>query len=257
MLKNKLFILSILPILVSSVCHANENIAINEKSKDHAIIDLVSPLNNSSSLDEITILSKNEDNVSHIYYDKFNVNPEGLTINNDVSSKLIINEVVSNNQTNLLGNLAIKGSMAKVIIANPNGIECIDCSFIGIDNIDLITGSSAGLYSKEFNLTDNGYITIKNSINAGTLKSKYESIIPINHYNLALFSNYIEHIEGSLNAADIFMFTGLKTAYLNNMKKNVYNNYGYIGLNGYNLNTSDLVMVGGYGDIEIADNYFL
>ncbi|MFV9997320.1 MAG: filamentous hemagglutinin N-terminal domain-containing protein [Arsenophonus endosymbiont of Dermacentor nuttalli] len=53
---------------------------------------------------------------------------------------MIINEVVSNIATRLNDVLSIKGTPAKVIIFNPNGITCNGCQFTNTTEVDLITG---------------------------------------------------------------------------------------------------------------------
>lgn len=98
----------------------------------------------------ITINHANDDGVSHIYYNKFNVPHIGLTLHNNSQADLIINEVVSNEPSLLRGELSVLGKKADVFIANPNGISCYDCSFSGVNDIKLITGSSQEQFSKEF-----------------------------------------------------------------------------------------------------------
>ncbi|OEJ07387.1 hypothetical protein BHE89_17205 [Shigella sp. FC1967] len=67
------------------------------------------------------------------------------------SAHLIINEVVGNGYSQLLGKLEVAGEQAKVVIANPNGITCDGCSFINTPAITLTTGkpqfSPQGAYS--------------------------------------------------------------------------------------------------------------
>lgn len=74
-----------------------------------------------------------------------NKNLKGNTAN------LIINEVVGNSRSQLLGKLEVAGQQADVLIANPNGISCDGCSFINTPSITLTTGkpqfSPQGTYS--------------------------------------------------------------------------------------------------------------
>ncbi|MCZ5351187.1 hemagglutinin, partial [Escherichia coli] len=56
----------------------------------------------------------------------------------------------------LRGELELQGKKATVVIANPNGISCRDCSFSGINDIKLIAGSSTCKFSKTFTISDIG-----------------------------------------------------------------------------------------------------
>ncbi|WP_081932904.1 filamentous hemagglutinin N-terminal domain-containing protein [Candidatus Arsenophonus nilaparvatae] len=108
-----------------------------------------------SNQGEVNIDIKAPDNngISYNQYRRFNTN-KGVTVqlNNDAnqnknmlaqgtqSAKLIINQINSSEKTNLHGLLNIKGSPAKVIIANPNGITCDDCQFSNTTGVDLVAG---------------------------------------------------------------------------------------------------------------------
>ncbi|NHX21969.1 two-partner secretion domain-containing protein, partial [Escherichia coli] len=90
-------------------------------------------------------------------FNVFNVNKQGAVLNNsqvDANSQLakkisankklkgntanlIINEVVGNSRSQLLGKLEVAGQQADVLIANPNGISCDGCSFINTPSITL------------------------------------------------------------------------------------------------------------------------
>jgi filamentous hemagglutinin len=98
--------------------------------------------------------------VSRNQFDQFNVNSQGLILNNSKAdaltqlggwvkgnlqfgtntAKIIVNEVVQNNATHLLGGLEVAGSKADVIIANPNGILCNGCQFLNTSRVTLGTG---------------------------------------------------------------------------------------------------------------------
>lgn len=104
---------------------------------------------------EVNIDIKAPDNngISYNQYRRFNTNKGVIVqLNNDAnqnknmlaqgaqSAKLIINQINSSEKTNLYGLLNIKGSPAKVIIANPNGITCDDCQFSNTTGVDLVAG---------------------------------------------------------------------------------------------------------------------
>lgn len=98
--------------------------------------------------------------VSHNIYSKFDVDKNGVILNNSKdnidtklgglingnlnlangTAKVIINEVNSNNATTLNGMVEVAGDKAKVIVANPSGITCNSCGFINTESTTLTTG---------------------------------------------------------------------------------------------------------------------
>lgn len=72
------------------------------------------------------------------------VGKKGIYFNNNIehSAKLIIAEIAGNEKTRLFGELAILGSKAAIIIANPQGINCMSCSFSGTDRVTLLVGKT-------------------------------------------------------------------------------------------------------------------
>ena len=150
----------------------------------------------------ITINHVNDDGVSHIYYNKFNVPDVGLRLHNNSQADLIINEVVSNEPSLLNGELFVIGKKADIIIANPNGISCYDCSFSGVNDIKLITGSSQEQFSKEFDLSNEGIVFSFGRGLAGTnefslLNRNFKDIAP---ESINIISNNIDIEKGDFNA---------------------------------------------------------
>ncbi|MCL2369579.1 MAG: filamentous hemagglutinin N-terminal domain-containing protein, partial [Alphaproteobacteria bacterium] len=115
--------------------------------------------------------------VSHNRFTEFNVDENGLIINNSNfrnynpharsvltgehiefnrnfgtgdAARVILNEVVSNSVSMLAGQTEIFGQQADLIIANPNGITCVGCGFINTGRLSLITGTPT--------MTDDGRI---------------------------------------------------------------------------------------------------
>ena len=98
--------------------------------------------------------------VSRNQYDQFNVNPNGLILNNSrnnvqtqlggwvagnpqlgtTPARIILNEVVSGNASQLRGTMEVAGQRADIVIANPNGISCNGCGFLNADRATLTTG---------------------------------------------------------------------------------------------------------------------
>lgn len=98
--------------------------------------------------------------VSHNYYSQFNVDKHGAVFNNskDTNATLIVNEVTSLNKSILAGDISVLGRMANIIVANPNGIHCSDCSFNDIQNVTLINGESDKLNVGKYKISDKGNI---------------------------------------------------------------------------------------------------
>lgn len=55
-------------------------------------------------------------------------------------AKVIINEVNSNNPSQLRGFLEVAGGKAQVVLANPSGIMCDGCGTINVGRMTLTTG---------------------------------------------------------------------------------------------------------------------
>lgn len=112
----------------------------------------------------VNIEKANAAGLSHNTYTNYNVEKNGLVLNNGNSSqlmrqselagqvafnpnlaneaKVILNEVVSTNRSVLAGFTEVLGGKADVIVANPNGITCNGCGFINTDRATLTTGTS-------------------------------------------------------------------------------------------------------------------
>ncbi|MBI2308036.1 MAG: hemagglutinin repeat-containing protein, partial [Rhodocyclales bacterium] len=99
--------------------------------------------------------------VSRNTYGQFDVQAPGVILNNSRtnastqlggwvqgnpwlatgSARVIVNEVVSANPSQLLGYVEVAGSPAQVVIANPAGVTCNGCGFIGASRATLTTGT--------------------------------------------------------------------------------------------------------------------
>ncbi len=109
----------------------------------------------------INIAKPNSNGLSHNTFEHYNVGSQGLILNNAIdrtqstqlggiilgnshlqgqSATTILNEVTSNNRTQLKGYTEVAGQAARVIIANPYGITCDGCGFINTPQATLTTG---------------------------------------------------------------------------------------------------------------------
>jgi filamentous hemagglutinin len=139
----------------------------------------VSVTHTSSGIDQINIAAPNSSGLSHNTFTDYSVNVAGQVINNfsgkdlsevvegtggtgvaltsshiaglvaanpnlssSGSARIILNEVTSSNDSQLLGYTEIAGTKAELIIANPNGITCSGCGFINTSRLSMIAGKS-------------------------------------------------------------------------------------------------------------------
>ena len=109
----------------------------------------------------VNIAPPTQGGVSHNKYTDFNVRQTGAILNNslevgvsqlggalpanphysDRTAQIILNEVTSNNRSQLKGYTEIFGDRAEFILANPNGITCAGCGFINTSRLGLVTGT--------------------------------------------------------------------------------------------------------------------
>lgn len=131
----------------------------------------------------LNIVKPSSGGVSHNKLREYNIDTRGLILNNSGlggtsiiggkvesnpnlvgggSAKIIVNEVTGSRRSNLNGVTEVFGSGADVIVANPNGIDCMGCGFINTGRATLTTGTplidyNAGTVGLE---TRSGDITI-------------------------------------------------------------------------------------------------
>lgn len=109
----------------------------------------------------VNIRTPSPEGVSHNTYRQFDVQPQGVILNNSSaraqtqlggwvqnnpyltagSARVILNEVNSNNPSLLRGYIEVAGSRAQVVIANPSGITCDGCGFVNAHRATLTTGT--------------------------------------------------------------------------------------------------------------------
>ncbi|MDB5841635.1 MAG: Polymorphic rane protein Filamentous hemagglutinin/Adhesin, partial [Herminiimonas sp.] len=98
--------------------------------------------------------------VSRNQYSQFNVNANGLILNNSTGrvatsqagwiagnpqlgapARIIVNEVAGAAPSRLLGTIEVAGRRADIVVANPNGITCDGCGFLNTGRASLTTGA--------------------------------------------------------------------------------------------------------------------
>ncbi|MGP4129261.1 filamentous hemagglutinin N-terminal domain-containing protein [Pantoea tagorei] len=115
-----------------------------------------------NGLPQVNITAPNQAGVSHNQYQQFDVDARGAILNNSAvmtstqmagmiqgnpnlnpntaPARVILNEVNSNNPSQLRGFMEVAGGKAQVIVANPAGIVCNGCGTINAGRMTLTTG---------------------------------------------------------------------------------------------------------------------
>ncbi|WP_426908580.1 hemagglutinin repeat-containing protein [Serratia marcescens] len=115
-----------------------------------------------NGLPQVNITAPNQAGVSHNQYQQFDVDAKGAILNNSAvmtatqmagmiqgnpnlnpnsaPARVILNEVNSNNPSQLRGFMEVAGGKAQVIVANPAGIVCNGCGTINAGRMRLTTG---------------------------------------------------------------------------------------------------------------------
>ena len=165
----------------------------------------------------IDIEKPNAAGVSHNMYREFNVNSNGVVLNNSASdlthatlgniaknnnltngsASVILNEVTSNRASSLNGFIEVAGQRADVVIANPNGISCSGCSFINTNKAVLTTG--------KVTLSDTGAIASYN-VTGGKLSIEKNGMNASNSYAVLLADAIA--INGAVNAKNAIVGAG-------------------------------------------------
>ncbi|HCT8172297.1 TPA: filamentous hemagglutinin N-terminal domain-containing protein [Proteus mirabilis] len=173
-------------IYTPSICQAvektnykyySDHISINQDSST-----IVKPNEINPKQAEILIAPKNSKGISYNKYDTFDVTDAGIILNNkEVAAETIINEVVNGATSFLAGNIAVAGNAAHVVIANPNGIECHNCSFSNTLSETLVTGKPI--------IDNDELIGYRLETSISSLDKRAFGGKPIDHIGKIVFSN--------------------------------------------------------------------
>lgn len=132
-------------------------------------VDKTAPTSNQANLESarngvpiVNIVAPNQKGLSHNKFSDYNVNKEGLILNNsnkrevntqlsgyiygnqnlkNGTAKTILNEVTSKNKSELKGFTEVAGDRANVVVANPNGIYINGTGFINTSRATITTGN--------------------------------------------------------------------------------------------------------------------
>ena len=210
-------------LLLLLFLHSTQVFCSEERNKKTEIIDIDRPI---------------VKGISHNYFEYFNVPPEGVILNNkEAQADTIINEITGEKISFLNGNIHVIGKMAHVIIANPNGIECYQCSASDVTGFTLISGYTKNQGS-DFFLSNRNYVYI-NDVRIFSRVAK----------NINIISNEV-YLEGGVygNVNDLNITSGLVT--YNPQLENKVNSYGRISFfDGFGAYLNKINIKHGYGEI--------
>lgn len=119
-------------LLVSSLSHAD----ITPDGNTNTIVNL-----GNNGQEVVSIADPNDDGISYNSYNQFDVSAAGADLDNRAPlARTIVNEVFSNDPSQINGPVEVLGPRAHVIIANPNGITVDGGEFINTGGLALTTG---------------------------------------------------------------------------------------------------------------------
>ncbi|MCD6027636.1 MAG: filamentous hemagglutinin protein [Solimicrobium sp.] len=181
-------ILSLLTTLLfapSTAVHA-QMVAYKNGTQQQPIID-----QSANGRPVVQIVTPNASGLSHNRYDQFNVDKNGVILNNSATvsktqlggyiegnsnvargsgAKIILNEVMSTSRSELQGFMEVAGQRAEVIVANPNGISVSGgAGFLNTSRATLTTGTAT--FSRAGNLAGFQVSTGDISIGSGGMNA--------------------------------------------------------------------------------------
>ncbi|MCY7294601.1 hypothetical protein [Alteromonas sp. a30] len=166
----------------------------------------------------IDIAEASQAGVSHNLFSQFNVDENGLILNNSLNpiisqlggwtdgnrrlaggtASIILAEVTGNSASSLLGFTEILGDSAEFVLANPNGITCNGCGFINTPRVTFATGTAdvqnGALLG--FNVNSGSVIIDGAGLNASNI-SKFDILTRAMYVNAALYANELNVYTGN------------------------------------------------------------
>jgi len=170
--------------------------------------------------------------VSHNRFTEFNVDQQGVILNNSLNpvltqlggwsdgnrrlaggeASIILNEVTGLSRSNLLGQIEIAGKSAEFVLANPNGISCSGCGFINTPRVTLVTGRPDMVNGalQGFNVSGGDFVLDGKGLNASnidrvdiiTRAAKINAELYARQLNISTGRNYVDYQTGQLAALD-------------------------------------------------------
>ncbi|XZY04099.1 hemagglutinin repeat-containing protein [Acinetobacter baumannii] len=174
-------------------------------------------LNSANGTTQVNIQTPSAGGVSRNTYTQFDVGQEGAILNNSRNNtqtqlggwvqgnpwlakgeaKVILNEVNSNNPSQLKGYIEVAGKQAQVVIANPSGLICDGCGVINADRFTLTTGQAVMNqgYLESFRVRE-GQVTIEGKGLNGSLTPYTDIYTRALKVNAGLYANELNTVLG-------------------------------------------------------------
>lgn len=174
-------------------------------------------LNSANGTTQVNIQTPSAGGVSRNTYTQFDVGQEGAILNNSRNNtqtqlggwvqgnpwlakgeaKVILNEVNSNNPSQLKGYIEVAGKQAQVVIANPSGLICDGCGVINADRFTLTTGQAVMNqgYLESFRVRE-GQVTIEGKGLNGSLTPYTDIYARALKVNAGLYANELNAVLG-------------------------------------------------------------
>ena len=99
---------------------------------------------NGNVIPVVNLNESDHDGVSHNYFSKLDLDKKQAVYFNNRNminpANIVIAEINSIEKTILAGHIGLLGKDASLVVANPKGIDCVSCSFKGMNNITLLAG---------------------------------------------------------------------------------------------------------------------
>ncbi|HCA5285602.1 TPA: hemagglutinin repeat-containing protein [Acinetobacter nosocomialis] len=174
-------------------------------------------LNSANGTTQVNIQTPSAGGVSRNTYTQFDVGQEGAILNNSRNNtqtqlggwvqgnpwlakgeaKVILNEVNSNNPSQLKGYIEVAGKQAQVVIANPSGLICDGCGVINADRFTLTTGQAVMNqgYLESFRVRE-GQVTIEGKGLNGSLTPYTDIYAHALKVNAGLYANELNTVLG-------------------------------------------------------------
>lgn len=174
-------------------------------------------LNSVNGTTQVNIQTPSAGGVSRNTYTQFDVGQEGAILNNSRNNtqtqlggwvqgnpwlakgeaKVILNEVNSNNPSQLKGYIEVAGKQAQVVIANPSGLICDGCGVINADRFTLTTGQAVMNqgYLESFRVRE-GQVTIEGKGLNGSLTPYTDIYARALKVNAGLYANELNTVLG-------------------------------------------------------------
>ena len=171
-----------------AICALSGSAATTAYAQQIPLTNGVSVTQTAHGVPVVNIAAPDAYGVSHNVFSQFDVNAQGVVLNNSYyssnsviggytrynanmqakSASLIINEVKSSAPSHLRGPVEVFGRNASVVLANPNGSYCDGCAFTNASRVSLAAAKPEYMAGKlGFDATGHAYVYVHgNGINA-------------------------------------------------------------------------------------------